>query len=96
MQSLLGNDYEVVVDALSGRTTDAPDPGVPMAGAALDGSAYLPSAIAAHFPLDLVVIMLGTNAIASFAEVPEILEVRALLGQRDNIVRFEDRDTGMG
>jgi lysophospholipase L1-like esterase len=61
MQGLLGNDYEVVVDALSGRTTDAPDPGAPMTGAALDGSAYLPSAIAAHFPLDLVVIMLGTN-----------------------------------
>jgi lysophospholipase L1-like esterase len=61
MQGLLGSDYEVVVDALSGRTTDAPDPGAPMTGAALDGSAYLPAAIAAHFPLDLVVIMLGTN-----------------------------------
>ena len=61
MQGLLGNDYEVVVDALSGRTTDAPDPGAPITGAALDGSAYLPAAIAAHFPLDLVVIMLGTN-----------------------------------
>ena len=61
MQGLLGTDYEVVIDALSGRTTDAPDPGAPMTGAALDGSAYLPAAIAAHFPLDLVVIMLGTN-----------------------------------
>lgn len=61
MQGLLGSDYETVVDALSGRTTDAPDPGAPMGGAALDGSAYLPAAIAAHFPLDLVVIMLGTN-----------------------------------
>jgi lysophospholipase L1-like esterase len=61
MQSLLGDEYEVVTDALSGRTTDAPDPGAPMGGAALDGSAYLPAAVAAHFPLDLVVIMLGTN-----------------------------------
>jgi lysophospholipase L1-like esterase len=61
MQGLLGADYEVVVDALSGRTTDAPDPGAPMGGAALDGSAYLPAAVAAHVPLDLVVIMLGTN-----------------------------------
>lgn len=61
MQGLLGGDYEVVTDALSGRTTDAPDPGAPMGGAALDGSAYLPAAIGSHFPLDLVVIMLGTN-----------------------------------
>jgi lysophospholipase L1-like esterase len=61
MQGLLGGDYEVVTDALSGRTTDAPDPGAPMGGAALDGSAYLPAAVAAHLPLDLVVIMLGTN-----------------------------------
>jgi lysophospholipase L1-like esterase len=61
MWGLLGGEYEVVTDALSGRTTDAPDPGAPMGGAALDGSAYLPAAVAAHFPLDLVVIMLGTN-----------------------------------
>jgi len=61
MQGLLGNEYEVVVDALSGRTTDTPDPGAPMTGAALNGSAYLPAAVAAQFPLDLVVIMVGTN-----------------------------------
>ena len=30
-------------------------------GAGLDGSAYLSPAIASHLPLDLVIIMLGTN-----------------------------------
>jgi lysophospholipase L1-like esterase len=57
----LGADYEIVVDALSGRTTNVDDPTAPMTGAALNGAAYLPAAIAAHLPLDLIVIMLGTN-----------------------------------
>ena len=61
MRAALGPDYEIVVDALSGRTTDVDDPTAPMGGAALNGAEYLPAAIAAHLPLDLVVIMLGTN-----------------------------------
>ena len=62
LQAKLGDDYEVVVEALNGRTTDLDDPTVPqVGGAGLDGAAYLPAAIASHLPLDLVVIMLGTN-----------------------------------
>lgn len=61
MREKLGPDYEIVVDALSGRTTDVDDATAPMGGAALNGAEYLPAAIAAHLPLDLVVIMLGTN-----------------------------------
>jgi lysophospholipase L1-like esterase len=62
MQTALGDGYEVVVDALSGRTTDVADPSFPqLDGAGLDGDAYLPAAIAAHLPLDLVVVMLGTK-----------------------------------
>jgi lysophospholipase L1-like esterase len=62
MQAALGGGYKVVVDALSGRTTGVADPSFPqLDGAGLDGDAYLPPAIAAHLPLDLVVVMLGTN-----------------------------------
>jgi lysophospholipase L1-like esterase len=61
MRAKLGSDYEIVIDALSGRTTDVDDLTAPMTGAALNGATYLPAAIAAHTPLDLVVIMLGTN-----------------------------------
>jgi lysophospholipase L1-like esterase len=58
----LGQDFEVIDEALSGRTTDVQDPtAVTITGAGLDGAAYLPAAIASHLPLDLVVIMLGTN-----------------------------------
>jgi lysophospholipase L1-like esterase len=53
----LGADYEVIEEGLSARTTNVDDPTDPR----LNGAAYLPSCLAAHLPLDLVVIMLGTN-----------------------------------
>ena len=59
LQKELGSDYEVIDEALNGRTTDASDN--QLAGAGLDGSAYLPAAITSHHPLDLVIIMLGGN-----------------------------------
>ncbi|ORB30780.1 SGNH/GDSL hydrolase family protein [Mycolicibacterium parafortuitum] len=53
----LGPDYEVIEEGLSARTTNLDDPTDPR----LNGAAYLPSCLAGHLPLDLVVLMLGTN-----------------------------------
>lgn len=53
----LGNDYQVIEEGLSGRTTSADDPN----DTRLNGSQYLPAALASHQPLDLVIILLGTN-----------------------------------
>jgi lysophospholipase L1-like esterase len=62
MAAALGDGAEVIEEALNGRTTDAADPELAqVAGAGADGSAYLPAALASHLPLDLVIIMLGTN-----------------------------------
>jgi lysophospholipase L1-like esterase len=62
LRAALGAGYEVIEEGLSARTTDVADPTLPqITGAGLDGTAYLPAAIATHLPLDLVVIMLGTN-----------------------------------
>jgi lysophospholipase L1-like esterase len=61
LQKELGSNYQVIEEALDGRTTDALDPGSPISGAQLDGSAYLPACLASHLPIDLVIIMLGTN-----------------------------------
>ena len=62
MAVALGDGFEVVIDALPGRVTDRGDPLVPqLGGAGLDGLAYLPAALGAHAPLDLVVLMLGSN-----------------------------------
>lgn len=57
MAKQLGEGYLVIEEGLSARTTSADDPNDPR----LNGSQYLPSAIASHLPLDLVIIMLGTN-----------------------------------
>jgi lysophospholipase L1-like esterase len=62
MASRLGDGYEIVEEGLSARTTSIDDP----IDARLNGSAYLPTALASHFPLDLVIIMLGTNDTKSY------------------------------
>jgi lysophospholipase L1-like esterase len=62
MAEALGPGFEVVVDAMAGRTTDAIDPLAPqIPGVSTDGLACLPATLVAHLPLDLVVLMLGSN-----------------------------------
>src|SRR5260370_15072929 len=61
LQKELGTNYQVIVERLDVRTTDALDPGSPINGAHVDGSAYLQACLASHLPVDLVIIMLGTN-----------------------------------
>ena len=53
----LGGDYVVIEEGLSARTTNVDDPTDPR----LNGAAHLPITLASHLPLDLVVLMLGTN-----------------------------------
>ncbi len=62
----VGPETEVVIEGLGGRTTDVDRPfGTAGAGwiegVSMNGVDYLPAALASHMPLDLVVIMLGTN-----------------------------------
>jgi len=57
LQALLGAEYRVIEEGLGGRTTvfeDQISPG-------RNGRAALPTAIATHNPIDLIVVMLGTN-----------------------------------
>ncbi len=62
MGAALGPGHEVVVDAMSGRTTDAADPLAPqIPGVGTNGLDCLPATLVAHLPLDLVVLMLGSN-----------------------------------
>jgi lysophospholipase L1-like esterase len=51
-------DWDVVVEGQPGRTTVHDDP---IEGAHRNGRAVLPALLESHRPLDLVVIMLGTN-----------------------------------
>lgn len=53
----LGDGHDVIEEGLSARTTNIDDPNDPR----LNGAKYLPSCLASHLPLDLVILMLGTN-----------------------------------
>ncbi len=57
----LGDSAEIIEEGLSGRAV-AGDPTDPRLAAA----PYLPAALASHLPLDLVIIMLGTNDTKAF------------------------------
>ena len=62
MGTALGPGYEVVVDAMSGRTTDSQDPLAPqIPGVGTNGNECLPATLGAHLPLELVVLTLGAN-----------------------------------
>ena len=58
MRAELGAGYEVIEEGLPGRTTVHNDP---LDGAFMNGLAVLPAILKSHKPLDLVLIMLGTN-----------------------------------
>ncbi|AEH87231.1 SGNH/GDSL hydrolase family protein [Mesorhizobium opportunistum] len=62
MAAALGAGYYIIEEGLSARTTCLDDPNDPR----LNGANYLPSAIASHMPLDLVIVMLGTNDTKSY------------------------------
>jgi lysophospholipase L1-like esterase len=66
MINRLGAGFELIEEGLSARTTNLDDPqfdipSVHLKGATLNGAMILPAILASHLPLDLVVIMLGTN-----------------------------------
>lgn len=58
MRAALGAGYTVIEEGLNGRTTCIDDP---VEGTRKNGATFLPVALESHYPLDLVIIMLGTN-----------------------------------
>lgn len=59
LQKLLGEEYYVIEEGLNGRTTVWDDP---VRGQSMrNGSMYLIPCLGSHSPIDLVILMLGTN-----------------------------------
>ncbi len=58
MWRALGQDYEVISEGHPGRTTVHDDP---MEGEYRNGVRVLPALLESHKPLDMVILMLGTN-----------------------------------
>jgi len=63
LQEALGTDARIVVDGLNGRTTAYDDH---LASSDRNGARILPTTLMTHAPLDLVIIMLGTNDMKPF------------------------------
>lgn len=59
LQNLLGPDYYVIEEGLGGRTTSSDHFRQSKSGR--NGLVYYKPALETHFPLDVIVIMLGTN-----------------------------------
>jgi lysophospholipase L1-like esterase len=59
LQRILGDDYYVIEEGLNGRTTVWDDPVRGMFKR--NGSLYLLPCLESHSPIDLVILMLGTN-----------------------------------
>ncbi len=56
----LGNDVRVIDEGMPGRTTCLDDP---ISGAHYNGLRVLPAILSSHAPIDLLIVMLGTNDI---------------------------------
>lgn len=67
MAAALGAGYNVIEEGHPGRTTVFPDP---LEGAYKSGLAVLPALLESHRPIDLVVIMLGTNDLKARFSMP--------------------------
>lgn len=58
LQKLLGDEYVIIEEGFNGRTCVFDDP---VEGGFKSGADYLPPCLMSQNPLDLVVVMLGTN-----------------------------------
>ena len=79
----LGAGWRVVEEGLPGRTTVYPDP---VAGVHKNGLALLPAALESHRPIDLVVLMLGTNDLKQRFAVPPV-EIGELVSALLHLIR---------
>jgi len=83
MLSALGDEYHVITEGLSGRTTNIEDPNAP---GLMNGVEYLDSSLMSHLPIDLVIIMLGTNDTKTYLKRSP-LEIGLGMGELVNTVQ---------
>ncbi|MBB5754293.1 SGNH/GDSL hydrolase family protein [Prosthecomicrobium pneumaticum] len=92
LRAALGTDWTVVEEGLPARTTVHADP---VEGSYMSGAAYFLPCLRSHRPLDVVVIMLGTNDLkARFALQP--LDIAAGVGQLLRILEAAECGVGGG
>ncbi|KQO81048.1 SGNH/GDSL hydrolase family protein [Rhizobium sp. Leaf262] len=92
LQKALGTDVNVIAEGLNGRTTAYDDH---LADCDRNGARILPTLLHSHAPLDLVIIMLGTNdlkrGIGSGNAVGAVKGVERLINLvRSHVWSFDD------
>jgi lysophospholipase L1-like esterase len=77
LRQQLGDGYDIVEEGLNGRTTVWDDPVEEI----MSGKAYLTPCLTSHMPIDLVILMLGTNDLKQRFSVPasDIADAAGLL-----------------
>ena len=89
MANALGPDHTVLSEGLPGRTTVHDDP---VEGGMRNGLTVLPAILHSHTPIDLMILMLGTNdlkhrfSVTAF-EIARSLERLVLVTRAENVVR---------
>lgn len=78
-QKLLGDDYLIVEEGLSGRTTCHDDDGtLPLPEAPyINGLAHIGPIVCSHLPLDVICVKLGSNDVGMPGETPESIAENA-------------------
>jgi lysophospholipase L1-like esterase len=90
VRSNLGAGYWVVEEGLGGRTTNCDDP---EEGAHKNGERYLLPCLESHAPLDMVIIMLGTNDLKQRFQ-RSAAEIAAGAGQLIDVVQQSSSGPG--
>jgi lysophospholipase L1-like esterase len=81
LQQRLGDGFEIVEEGLAGRTTDVDYVDRPHC----NGRSYFPAALMSHDPLDVVVVMLGSNDLKSCFRRDAATIANALHGYVDDV-----------
>ena len=90
LSAALGADFAVIEEGFGGRTCVYDDP---IEGGYKSGASYLPPCLMSHNPLDLVILMLGTNdAKRRFGLTP--VTIGEGLAQLVRLIRLYGQDAG--
>ncbi len=89
LQQELGDEYLIIPEGLNGRTTVWEDP----IELHKNGATYLPPCLESHKPVDLVIIMLGTNDLKQRFSLPAG-DIAAGAGVLVDIVKKSDSGPG--
>lgn len=95
MAEILGEDYKIIEEGLNSRTTDLKPEGEPWRS----GLYYLEPCIRTHMPLDLVILMLGSNDMKrQFAQTEETIgnNIRRLIRKIRQISSEKSEDGSPG